>query len=152
MYTMMSPSSYIFVFLCLQRVSVQWREHDAAIQPGRVFWPQPDKRGSRRRRGHLAASDQRPGEEPHPPAREHLPQPERSARSGVREMHDTGTGWLVREIRCSHTAHAQIQCVEGMIIWGCFLHSEPIVEEGDVEAEYTPCKDGKFMCFSLSRL
>lgn len=26
-----------------------------------------------------------------------------------------------------------------------FIHSEPIIEEGDVEAEYTLCKDGKFL-------
>lgn len=82
---------------CLQCVSVQWREHDATLQPGCVFWPKPDKRGSRWWCGHPAASDQRPGEEHHPPAWKHLPQPKRSTRAGVWEMHDTGPGWLVRE-------------------------------------------------------
>lgn len=81
---------------CLQCVSVQWREYDAALQPGCVFRPQPAKRGSRRRCRHSTASDKRPGEEHHRPARKHLPQPERSAGAGVWEMHDTGTGRLVR--------------------------------------------------------
>ena len=36
-----------------------------------------------------------------------------------------------------------------MIICGCLCHSEPNIEEGDVDAEYTYGKDGESICLSL---
>lgn len=90
-----STGHFSFVSLYLQCVTVQWREHDAALQPGCVFRSQPGQRSWRWWRGVAAACHQRRDQEHHPAAWEHLPQPEWSSRTGVWEMHDTRTGWLV---------------------------------------------------------
>lgn len=37
----------------------------------------------------------------------------------------------------------------GMMIWGRLLHSEPIIEEGDVEVERTHGKGGRSICLFI---
>lgn len=66
-----------------QRVSVQRREHDAALQSGRLLRAQPAEGPGRGRRRCQAAAGQRPCQDHDPPARCHLPRPIRSAGPSV---------------------------------------------------------------------